>query len=143
MADLKKACLRCGAGIPAVGPARCKDCRMVRTSTNKFKWKPEYNRSRKSNPFQAIYNDKRWHRVRSNALQQNPTCIACELEHKTIPATVVDHVIPLSRTTDSAFDPDNLQCLCPDHHNYKTQEERKGLLIDYSCLLYTSDAADE
>ena len=67
-----------------------------------------------------IYDKKRWRRLRKYQLAINPLCAACGR-----PATDVDHIKPIS-AGGHAWDLDNLQSLCHQHHSIKTGCERHG-----------------
>lgn len=56
----------------------------------------------------------RWQRVRARQLAREPMCRECGQ-----PAKEVDHVKPRS-AGGAAFDPGNLQSLCPRCHGQKT-----------------------
>nr|DAY00160.1 MAG TPA: HNH endonuclease [Caudoviricetes sp.] len=67
--------------------------------------------------------DHRWRKYRAEYLAQNPLCVMCLKEGKYTPATVIDHIQPV---TGGQKDPlfwrvDNHQALCRDCHSYKTR----------------------
>jgi len=47
----------------------------------------------------------------------------CLAEHRTTPATVVDHVIPHKGDEGLLYDRNNLQALCHSHHARKTNTD--------------------
>ena len=49
-----------------------------------------------------------------------------------VPATEVDHVIPVRLAPDRLFDKDNLQPLCVRCHSHKGLREYNMLCIDYA-----------
>ena len=60
--------------------------------------------------------------IRAWVLLSNPLCVECQQTGKVVPATEVDHIVPLHKGgTDDAS---NLQGLCAEHHANKTQRER-------------------
>lgn len=73
-----------------------------------------------------LYNTSRWKTVSRNFLKANPYCEICGS-----PSEVVDHIIPHRGDEDLFWDRNNLQALCKNCHNFKTQKEinerrRKG-----------------
>lgn len=75
--------------------------------------------------FRKVYNDKRWHRLRTMRMSNNPFCAVCEEKgFDNIPATQVDHIIPLS-TGVNPFKYDNTQSICDVCHHNKTKQELK------------------
>ena len=69
--------------------------------------------------YDTVYNTQRWRNVRKQYLLRNPLCIECLHEGTTKEATVLDHIIPISKGGDS-WDNNNFQALCAIHHNRKT-----------------------
>ena len=73
-------------------------------------------------PGQSVYNTQRWRRVRAAFLARNPLCCDCLERGDRVPATEVDHVIPLSEGgRPYAFD--NLAARCKSCHSRKTARE--------------------
>lgn len=72
--------------------------------------------------YRRIINSKRWQRVRAEKLRRQPLCEDCLDAGRAVTATVVHHVVPLSRGGSYgemerlAFDPANLRSLCRDCH---------------------------
>lgn len=64
--------------------------------------------------------DKRWQRARARFLKQNPLCAECLRNHRTTPATVVDHIIPHRGNQRLFWDQTNWQPLCKKCHDHKT-----------------------
>ena len=69
------------------------------------------------------YHSSRWIKDRALYLKANPLCIECKKEGKTTPATISDHIIPISEGGDE-WDWNNRQPLCVKHHNQKNARER-------------------
>lgn len=65
--------------------------------------------------------DRRWQRLRLAYLRAHPLCVECQAEHRTTPATEVDHITPLR--WGGTHDWSNLQALCKPHHSRKTMTE--------------------
>lgn len=59
--------------------------------------------------------DERWKRIRSQTLQSEPLCRLCLAGGKTVPATVVDHIVPLAE--GGTHESGNLQPLCKRCHD--------------------------
>ena len=59
--------------------------------------------------------------------------MACERlpRPKKVVAAEVDHIVPIERSPELAFDEANLQSLCQQHHSSKTARERGGRFVDY------------
>jgi 5-methylcytosine-specific restriction protein A len=81
----------------------------------------------------------RWSRYRAWYLRRNPLCgdrergarvtddSLCAREGRTVAATIVDHIVPVSGPTDpSFFDPTAHQSLCGHCHAIKRVRERRG-----------------
>lgn len=80
----------------------------------------------------------RWGRYRASYLEAYPFCgdrapqapkttdSRCQAYNRLEPATVVDHIIPVTGPTDPSFYEDaNHQALCESCHNVKRQRERR------------------
>jgi 5-methylcytosine-specific restriction enzyme A len=72
--------------------------------------------------YQHIYQDKRWKRLRSAKMKNNPICERCEALGIVKVTDEVHHKIPFDngKTFDEvemlAFDYDNLESLCTECH---------------------------
>jgi len=74
-----------------------------------------------------FYNDRRWRRARLEFLAQHPLCRYCEADGRITPAAIVDHVVPIAKAPDLAWNPANWQPLCKTHHDSMKQgQERRG-----------------
>lgn len=65
--------------------------------------------------------DATWRRIRLAHLKRQPLCVECDRAGVAVPATDVDHVLPLRRGGTHAAS--NLQSLCHFHHSSKTARE--------------------
>lgn len=92
-------------------------------------FKPKVLKQRDNRPSAAArgYTSK-WQRERLIFLAQNPVCVQCLREGKTVIATVVDHIQPHKGDYRLMWDSSNWQALCKMHHDKKTGKEnlRKG-----------------
>jgi 5-methylcytosine-specific restriction endonuclease McrA len=69
--------------------------------------------------------DYAWQQYAQWYLEEHPLCVECLARGKSIPATEVDHIKPLSQGGDK-WDPSNHQALCKSHHSRKTRREGKA-----------------
>jgi 5-methylcytosine-specific restriction protein A len=64
----------------------------------------------------------RWVKLRQRILARDDyLCQPCLSQGRPTPATQVDHITPKSQ--DGADDPENLQAICAECHDAKTQRE--------------------
>jgi 5-methylcytosine-specific restriction protein A len=86
----------------------------------------QYDRDRKDDPVQAIYNMALWQRVRKYILGRDPLCMIADLcverQGHAAPSTVVDHIKSV-RSGGDPFDSANLQGSCKPCHDRKTATE--------------------
>jgi 5-methylcytosine-specific restriction protein A len=68
----------------------------------------------------------RWQKLREQILKTNPFCIICLNNGFAVPASQVDHIIPIHKGGTDQIE--NLQGLCKSCHDKKTIEEQ-GLMI--------------
>jgi 5-methylcytosine-specific restriction protein A len=73
--------------------------------------RPEYRR---------LYWTQAWKDIRSEALRQQPLCVACLRVGTYTQGTEVDHVIPHKGDSALFFNINNVQVLCATHHGQKT-----------------------
>lgn len=64
----------------------------------------------------------RWQRASRAFLKKNPLCKFCQVEGRSEPAVVVDHIIPHRGDMALFWDEGNWQGLCKRHHDRKTAE---------------------
>jgi len=88
--------------------------------------------SRVSNRF---YQTWTWRKISERFRKNNPLCVQCLKEGRTVPATVTDHIIPINPvdpydTQDGKYphplDVSNFQPLCTRCHNRKRQTEKRN-----------------
>ena len=84
-----------------------------------------------------VYDLQAWKRARREHLAHEPLCVMCRKLGRTVPATEVDHIIPISKGGEWFYD--NLQSLCESHHSQKTRRDegktvRMGAGIDGTPL---------
>lgn len=79
---------------------------------------------RKREASDTFYNTSRWRKLRKMFIQQNPLCVWCVEEGKTMAGDVVDHITPI-KEGGSETDWNNLQTMCHHHHNQKSAWESK------------------
>jgi 5-methylcytosine-specific restriction protein A len=72
------------------------------------------------------YNTPQWVHLRERKLRDNTLCEACFDANRLVPASVVDHKVPINRGGPAFPTLDGLTSMCWRCHNAKTQGERKG-----------------
>ena len=80
----------------------------------------DHSKGWEQNPF---YSKQRWRRLRLIKLNKNPLCEKCSTIRRPIPATEVDHIIPVRIDINKGFDMDNLQSLCKICHSIKSGKD--------------------
>lgn len=73
----------------------------------------------------SFYSGSGWRKTRLAILFAEPLCRHCKGVGVLTEATVVDHVIRLTHYQYGTHNKDNLQSLCVECHNIKTQREQK------------------
>jgi 5-methylcytosine-specific restriction endonuclease McrA len=68
-----------------------------------------------------VYNSRAWQRLRRVKLQDTPLCESCSALGRLVPATVVDHRLPISSGGDAFPTLDELMSMCEPCHNYKSR----------------------
>lgn len=68
--------------------------------------------------------DAAWRKLRAIKLRQDPLCCVHQLRGHTVPATVVDHIVPVGIDPAKRLDLDNLRSLCERCHNEHTARTR-------------------
>ena len=97
---------------------------MSRTQTTATRSAQDAGRYASRAEWHALYNRKVWKQTRLAVLQESPLCVRCMKLGRSIPATVVDHIIPHRGDETLFFDRDNLQSLCkPCHDGWKHRVE--------------------
>lgn len=97
-------------------------------STNKVRrpWLPErpaHTHATRKVDNSAIYNSRRWRNLRLQVLYNEPLCRHCAEQGLVMPATVVDHITPITQG-GAIWDVSNLQPLCTTCHAQKSGRER-------------------
>jgi 5-methylcytosine-specific restriction endonuclease McrA len=76
----------------------------------------------------AVLYGRRWNAARARFLQDNPLCVFCSKQGKTVAGVVVDHTVPHRLDPVLFWDISNWQSLCqPCHDEVKQRQERTGL----------------
>ena len=92
-----------------------------RVRENELAGQRDYNKRKRTG--QGFYNSPQWKKTAARYKRNNPLCVDCEANGKTVAVDVVDHIIPV-KEGGAEVDPDNLQSLCHFHHNKKTVSDR-------------------
>lgn len=79
----------------------------------------------------ALYNNRRWRRLRLQFLAENPLCIYCEKRNLIKQAEHVDHIIPHKGDYSLFWDLRNLQGLCVDCHVSLKSQIENGKRVCY------------
>lgn len=85
-------------------------------------WVQERKPFERENSNSEFYNSRAWRKARKLYLQKNPLCVECEKDGMIVPATVVDHIVPINQGGDK-LNESNFQSLCQHHHNSKSARE--------------------
>ena len=64
--------------------------------------------------------NSRWQQAREAYLAEHPLCRLCQIEGRTEPAVIVDHIVPHRGNETLFWDVGNWQALCKRHHDQKT-----------------------
>jgi 5-methylcytosine-specific restriction protein A len=70
------------------------------------------------------YSSKRWKKVREIFIRQHPLCVACTEKELIVQASVVDHIVPISKG-GSPWSFSNFQSLCKSCHDSKSAKEKE------------------
>jgi len=73
----------------------------------------------------GFYSSTAWRKLRKKHLMLNPLCCMCQELNLLTLASVVDHILPISKG-GGALDMNNLQSLCAKHHNQKSGREGRS-----------------
>ena len=88
--------------------------------------------SRAKGQYQAIYQDKRWVKLRALKFAMNPLCELCETKGRVTQTDEVHHVKPFDINSTQAeiealaFDWNNLISLCTDCHHAEHKKLHKS-----------------
>ncbi len=66
---------------------------------------------------------RRWHEASLRYRAENPLCVMCRDEGRTVAAECVDHVTPHRGNVELFWDQSNWMALCFRHHNAKSAKE--------------------
>lgn len=94
-----------------------------RTSNRPRQLQPMPKRWAKAKP-EFNYQGRKWRNMSQQHRINNPLCAHCQKQGLTVPATVTDHIKPISQGGD-AWDINNFQSLCESCHNKKSRSEHK------------------
>jgi len=75
------------------------------------------------NSNRAIYNSRRWRKLRATILSKYSICKMCEAKNRYTTANVVDHIKPINKG-GFAWEISNLQALCTPCHNSKSARDK-------------------
>lgn len=75
---------------------------------------------------EGLYLTPSWRKLRKAHIEENPFCVICDTMRKVVSATVVDHIIPINKDNwkELFLDPENLQSLCDECHQFKTNRDK-------------------
>jgi len=83
-----------------------------------------YDASRRNKFHDQFYHSKQWKSIRDLVMfEHGGLCVQCARLDMTVPADVVDHIIPISVDWEQRLKRENLQPLCHNCHNKKTQHD--------------------
>ena len=86
----------------------------------------QYDTTKRNKFHDQFYHSKEWKSMRNLVMfDHGGLCTQCARLDMTVPADVVDHIIPISVDWDQRLNRDNLQPLCHSCHNKKTQNDIK------------------
>lgn len=108
----------------------CEQCKELHSKDNRVRHSL-YNRYKRDEDIQKIYNNKQWAVVKQRAeFRDNSLCMLC-LSNKTIKSSqAVHHIIELKENILKAFDLNNLISLCESchqsvHSKYNSSDKSK------------------
>ncbi len=93
-----------------------KDGNVIGSSTGK-----DVGRSKAS--VEGVYARKPWIKLRNAYRGENPLCEHCLKRGKTVPMSVVDHILDADNYPELMYDWLNLQSLCDTCHQIKTAND--------------------
>jgi 5-methylcytosine-specific restriction enzyme A len=87
-------------------------------------YNPEYETTNQRVEDKKFYNSKRWRKFRMYVANSKPMiCAECQKAGRIRIGGQLDHIKPRKDYPELAFDEDNMQWLCREHHNAKRAEE--------------------
>ena len=90
-----------------------------------------YNEQSRSKESTAVYNTRRWRKLRAQQLSASPLCINFDICGNV--ATIADHIVEISDGGEP-FSLNNTQSMCIGCHNTKTSQvkrEREGKDVSF------------
>ena len=118
----------------------CNDEAVVKGLCVKHLKRPSYRPTREQHgkrgkQGKTAHADPRWKRLSKAHLSTNPLCLSCLKEGRYVPATIVDHILPIRYYPERMYDVTNLQSLCNGKpyscHQRKTGHEHYGIALDF------------
>lgn len=82
----------------------------------------QYEKTERDKEAKAFYNTQAWRKLSTDIRKKEPLCRECKKEGRVKPATMVDHIIPISKG-GAKLDRNNCQPLCWSHHSKKSAQE--------------------
>jgi 5-methylcytosine-specific restriction protein A len=82
----------------------------------------QYNHFQRNQTAQSFYDSYAWRKLRARYLIENPLCVECRRQGKLTKATLVDHIVPISKGGEP-LEESNLQPLCWNCHSSKSISE--------------------
>lgn len=73
----------------------------------------------------SFYNSTAWRKLRNRFIRNNPVCVHCEQQGVVTPASVADHITPITQGGEPLCE-SNLQPLCATCHNKKSAAESRA-----------------
>ena len=84
-----------------------------------------YDKDRRNKEFDKFYHSADWKKMRNFVmLEHGGLCCQCARIDMTVPADVVDHIIPIEVDWNARLKRENLQPLCHHCHNKKTAADK-------------------
>lgn len=84
----------------------------------------EQHRKKETDRYNAdvrkLYRTPRWHAMRAKKRREDPLCVDCRKEGRTVPWFALDHIKPHRGDLTLFWDEKNLEGRCEQHHNAKT-----------------------
>lgn len=78
------------------------------------------------------YQTAAWRSIRMGQLSKQPLCQACLTQGMITAAKHIDHLFPWRQVGGNSFSRNIFQSLCPEHHSYKTGQEKQGNVLHFT-----------
>ena len=99
-------------------------CAMHKFDSKRESYK-HYDATKRNKLHDQFYHSKQWRELRNIVMREHGgLCAQCARLGMTVPADVVDHIVPISVDWEARLKRENLQPLCHSCHNKKTQSDR-------------------